>query len=208
MTPVLWSFRRCPYAMRARLAVHAAGQPVELREIVLRNKPEAFLAASASATVPCLEDADGVIDESRDIMVWALQRNDPNRWLDMPEEAQALIDTADGPFKDALDRTKYATRYPDCDASEERAKAAEFILQLNNQLADGWLFDGRCTMADMAILPFVRQFAFTDKAWFDAQDWPAVSDWLERFLVSERFLAIMPKYPAWAEGDAPVFFPE
>ncbi|MBU2487130.1 MAG: glutathione S-transferase N-terminal domain-containing protein, partial [Alphaproteobacteria bacterium] len=112
MKPVLYSFRRCPYAMRARLAVASAGVEVELREILLRDKPAAFLAASPSATVPCLVTDSGVIDESLDVMLWALTQNDPEGWLQMPEAGHDWITRADGPFKQALDRTKYANRYP------------------------------------------------------------------------------------------------
>jgi glutathione S-transferase len=205
MRPILYSFRRCPYAMRARLALQVAGIEVELREVVLRNKPQAFLDVSPSATVPCLVTEDDVIDESLDVMVWALQHNDPDGWLTMPDEGQAWIKRADGPFKKALDRTKYQTRYPGTDPHEERSKAASFLGDLNAQI-DDWLFD-RESLADNAILPFVRQFAFIDKGWFDAQPWPKLQAWLERFLASPGFEAMMLKYPAWQEGDAPVLFP-
>lgn len=203
--PILYSFRRCPYAIRARIALRAAGVAVELREIVLRNKPEAFLQASPTGTVPTLVLPDGtVIDESRDIMIWALRHNDPERWLDMPQEGLALIEQNDGPFKQALDRTKYSNRYPGTDPQEQRALASAFLMQLNDQM-DGWLF-GRPTLADYAILPFVRQFAFIDKDWFDAQPWEKLQGWLERFLVSDRFTAVMDKYAPWQEGDARVIF--
>lgn len=204
MTPILYSFRRCPYAIRARLALASAGQQVSLREVVLRDKPEAFLAASPSATVPCLV-ADQVLDESLDVMRWALARNDPEGWLDMPEAGWDWIERADGPFKSALDRTKYAVRYPGVDAAEQRALAAVFLTDLD-AVIDEWIFD-RPTIADYAILPFVRQFAFIDKSWFDAQAWPALQGWLERFLASERFAAVMQKYPQWAEGDGVTAFP-
>ena len=205
--PIFWTFRRCPYAMRARLALASSGVGGELREILLRDKPDAFLETSASATVPALRAGDLVIDESRDIMIWALEQSDPEHLLDMPESGWELIARNDGPFKQALDHTKYASRYPDLDASVERAKAAEFLMDLEGQL-DGqtWLFGVRPTVADYAILPFVRQFANTDRAWFDAQDWPNVRGWLDRFLESERFKGIMSKYAPWAEGDAPVWF--
>lgn len=205
MTPVLWSFRRCPYAIRARLAVAASGVSVELREILLRDKPAEFLQASPSGTVPCLVTPDAVIDESLDIMHWALQLDDPHGWLDMPEAGAALIARCDGPFKHALDRTKYASRYPDEDPAIHRAAASAFLADLNAQL-DGWLF-GRPTLTDMAILPFIRQFAFIDKAWFDAQPWPAVQDWLARFLVSPEFAQVMRKQAVWAPGQPPVSFP-
>ena len=139
MTPVLYSFRRCPYAMRARLALAKAGQKVELREVVLKDKPKAFLNISPSATVPCLQSNDAVIDESLDVMVWALTQNDPDRWMAMPPAGWDWIARADGPFKNALDRTKYASRYPGSDAGEHRAIAAQFLGDLDNQITD-WMF--------------------------------------------------------------------
>ena len=206
-TPILWSFRRCPYAMRARLAVCSAGVRVELREILLRDKPQAFLDTSPSATVPALRDGGQVLDESLDIMRWALGRSDPERLLDMPAEGWALIETNDGPFKAALDHTKYAVRYPDLNPEEERAKAAAFLMRLEPMLAGGgWLFGDRPSLADYALLPFTRQFANTDRAWFDAQPWPNVRAWLDRFAESEAFAGVMHKYAPWAEGDAPVYF--
>ncbi|WP_112323591.1 glutathione S-transferase [Oceanibium sediminis] len=205
MTPILYSFRRCPYAIRARLALSVSRQAVELREVVLRDKPQAFLDTSPSATVPCLRTGEGVIDESLDIMLWALGRNDPEQWLAMPAEGHDWIARADGPFKSALDRTKYASRYPDADPDAARAEAAAFLSDLDRQI-EGWIFP-RPTLADFAILPFVRQFAFIDKDWFDVQPWPNVQAWLEAFLESARFLSVMTKYPAWVEGDAPCPFP-
>ncbi|WP_417415919.1 glutathione S-transferase [Hoeflea sp.] len=202
--PVLYSFRRCPYAMRARLAVASAGLEVELREILLRDKPAAFLAASPSGTVPCLVTGDGVIDESLDVMIWALSQKDPEGWLKMPEEGANWIARADGPFKDALDRTKYANRYPGVDRDAQRDIAALFLGDLDTAI-DEWIFD-RPTLADFAILPFARQFAFIDKHWFDTQPWPSLQGWLERFLVSDRFAHIMEKYPQWQEGDPPTLF--
>lgn len=205
MTPILYSFRRCPYAIRARLALAASGVQVELREILLRDKPAAFLAASPSGTVPCLVTDAGVIDESLDIMLWALQQNDPQGWLDMPERSHDWIARNDGPFKHALDRVKYASRYPDEDAQAHLATACAHLDALDNALID-WLFD-RPTMAAYAMLPFVRQFAFIDKPWFDAQPWPRVQAWLARFLASDRFGTVMAKPPVWAPGDAPRLFP-
>lgn len=208
MRPVLYSFRRCPYAMRARLAIASAGITVELREIVLREKAPAFLAASPSATVPCLVLPDRIIDESFDIMLWALGQNDPENLLDMPETGHTLIATTDGPFKTALDRYKYHTRYENCDRETERAKATTHLIELNAQLASSpWLFGTTPTLADLAILPFIRQFAFTDKQWFDAQDWPHLQRWLKDFITSGRFLSIMAKYPKWEEHDTPTLFP-
>ncbi len=205
MLPVMYSFRRCPYAMRARLALISSGVEVALREVVLRDKPAAFLAASPSGTVPCLVDGADVIDESLDIMIWALKQNDPENWLQMPDAGWDLIERCDGPFKEALDRTKYATRYPEADTKVERSRAMEFLNMLDQKI-DGSLF-GRPTIADAAILPFVRQFAFIDKDWFDAQDWPQLHAWLRRFLESAAFLAIMPKLPQWKPDDTEVRFP-
>lgn len=205
--PILWSFRRCPYAIRARLAIQQAGLRVELREILLRDKPQAFLDTSPSATVPTLRDGANVLDESLDIMVWALRRNDPIGLLDMPPEGWALIEANDGPFKTALDHTKYAVRYPDLDAGEERARAARHLAALDPMIGDGaWLFGTRPTLADLALLPFVRQFANTDRAWFDAQDWPGLHGWLDRFTEGPAFHAIMVKHPPWFEGQAPLWF--
>ncbi|MDG1069076.1 MAG: glutathione S-transferase [Sulfitobacter sp.] len=203
--PLLYSFRRCPYAMRARLALLASRQQVELREVVLRDKPDEFLAVSPSGTVPCLMAGDTVLDESLDIMIWALSQNDPQGWLDMSKAGHALIARADGPFKHALDRTKYAARYPEEDAAEHRAYASAFLADLDAQLGD-WLYE-RPTLADYAILPFVRQFAFIDKTWFDAQPWPSLQRWLETFLASPEFNAIMDKYPQWRAGDPAIRFP-
>lgn len=191
--------------MRARLALLASRQQVELREVVLRDKPDEFLAVSPSGTVPCLMAGDTVLDESLDIMIWALSQNDPQGWLDMSKAGHALIARADGPFKHALDRTKYAARYPEEDAAEHRAYASAFLADLDAQLGD-WLYE-RPTLADYAILPFVRQFAFIDKTWFDAQPWPNLQRWLETFLASPEFNAIMDKYPQWRAGDPAIRFP-
>ncbi|MGH1463937.1 MAG: glutathione S-transferase [Cognatishimia sp.] len=206
MTPILYSFRRCPYAMRARLAIAVSGRQVELREILLRDKAPEFLASSPSATVPCLQTEAQVIDESLDVMKWALAQNDPQAWLDMPDAGHALIALADGPFKRALDHTKYAARHPDKNPEEERAKAHAFLHDLNAQLTQAYLFKDTPSLADMAILPFVRQFANVDKARFDAEPWPNLSRWLETFTASDQFTQIMGKYPKWQAGDAPTLF--
>ncbi|WP_295311936.1 glutathione S-transferase [Roseobacter sp.] len=206
MSPVLWSFRRCPYAMRARLALEVSGVRVHLREVVLQDKPAAFLRASPGATVPCLQTDTGVIDESLDIMIWALRQNDPEGWLHMPPEGFALIKYADGPFKEALDRTKYETRYPGSDPEAARQVASEFLQKLDAQ-TDDWLF-GRPSLADFAILPFVRQFAFIDKARFDAGPWPRLQGWLASFLASQKFAAVMHRYPRWQDGMTGDLFPD
>jgi len=199
--PILYSFRRCPYAMRARLALASAGITTELREILLRDKAPELLKASPKATVPVLV-GETVIDESLDIMIWALTQNDPEGWLNMPTDGHALIAKSDSHFKPALDAYKYKR------SEADRATAATFLLNLD-QMLDGqpYLFGQAATLADMAILTFVRQFAYVDKPWFDAQPWPNLSEWLERFIASHRFSAIMQKYPIWQAGDPVTEFP-
>lgn len=194
--------------MRARLAIAASGVQVELREILLRDKPQAFVETSPKATVPVLVDGDTIIEESRDIMLWALSKGDPLGWLDMDDEGHALIDTCDGPFKTALDHTKYAVRFPDLNVAEERSKAMVFLSALNKRLAETpHLMGPKPKLADMAILPFVRQFANTDRTWFDQQGLEPLKRWLDTFLASDQFAAIMKKYPAWQTGQDQVFFP-
>ncbi len=210
--PVLYSFRRCPYAIRARLAISSSGRPVELREIVLRDKAPEFLETSPSATVPCLKTDEEIIDESWEIMLWALQFSDPENWL-QPEhgtmaEMQELVLQCDGPFKSHLDRYKYDVRYDDADREEERSRAAVFLADLDKRLKQGqWLFGRSASLADYAVLPFVRQFANADRTWFDAQDWQRLRTWLETFESSDAFQCVMPKWTKWVSGDTPVRFP-
>lgn len=207
MTPILYSFRRCPYAIRARLAIASSGVQVELREILLRDKPPAFLDTSPSATVPCLVTDAGVLDESFDIMRWALAQNDPEGLLDMPDDGLDLIKTFDGPFKRALDLTKYAVRHPDSDPEVTRADAMAILSGLEEQLHHGWLCGSRPSLADLATLPFLRQFAMIDKPRFDAEATPHISAWLETFLASDRLAGVMRKHPPWQAGDPPTLFP-
>lgn len=212
MQPVLYSFRRCPYAMRARLALVAGGQQCELREVVLRNKPAALLQASPKGTVPVLVLPDGrVIEQSLDIMLWALGRHDPEGWL-VPESGSqadmlALIAECDGPFKHGLDRYKYPDRYDNVDPLQHRAACAAWLQGLETRLQQGpGLFGARACLADAAIMPFVRQFAQVDRSWFDAQPWPALHAWLGAWLESPHFKAVMHKYTPWVEGQG-VRFP-
>ena len=204
--PVLYSFRRCPYAIRARLALAVSGVGYELREVSLKDKPAEMLAASPKGTVPVLVLPGGqVIDESLDIMRWALSQNDPDGWLspalnDMPD----LITDNDGKFKHALDRYKYPNRYPlesDGDthafALAQRLEAANWLQTLESRLSQGWqvwLCGPQPSLADTAILPFVRQFAHTDAAWFAAQPWPQLQAWLANFEASAMFKNVMAKH--------------
>lgn len=208
-TPILYNFRRCPYAMRARLALLSAEITVEVREIILRAKPDHMLELSPKGTVPVLWLGDRVIDESRDIMNWALAQNDPKGLLDMPREGEDWIAKIEGPFKTALDRYKYATRYEGVDTSVERKTAQDILMSVDAQLRQTpWLYGDRPCLADFATITFVRQFANVDRAWFDAQDWAGVKSWLERFLASDRFANIMQKYPLWHDGAQSRYFPE
>jgi len=213
--PILYSFRRCPYAMRARLAVQSAGFNVELREILLRDKAPEFTAASPKATVPVLVLPNGtIIEESLDVMLHVLDQFDPEGLLTPTEETLAdmlaLISENDGPFKRALDRYKYANRYEGADPISERTAASSFLQTLNDRLrtSNGCLFGARLSLADLAILPFVRQFANVDRPWFDSQDWPDLRKALEDFTVSERFASIMLKYAMWQPEDEVIWFGE
>ena len=206
--PVLYSFRRCPYAMRARMALLVSKIPVRLREVVLRDKPEEMIATSPKATVPVLLLPEGqVIDESLAIMHWALERNDPENWRHDSATETALIAEADGPFKENLDRYKYPTRYENVDALEHRAGGLTFLEKLDGLIqASGQLMGARPSLADHAIFPFVRQFANNDRDWFDQLPLSALQKWLSDHLASPLFATTMAKYPQWMSGDVePVF---
>ncbi|MEM9422760.1 MAG: glutathione S-transferase [Pseudomonadota bacterium] len=196
--PVLYSFRRCPYAMRGRMALLLGGKSVRLREILLRDKPEQMIEASPKATVPVLILPDGtVIDESLEVMRWALNGHAEGKLL---EAGAALIADSDGPFKHHLDRYKYATRYEGVDVEDHRAAGAVFLWRLNERLSLGAHLAGDAPSAlDCAIFPFVRQFRIADPGWFDTQNWPALQQWLSFHMQSALFLAVMEKYPLWKE---------
>jgi len=207
--PILYSFRRCPYAMRARLALWSAGITVELREVKLANKPAEMLEISPKGTVPVLQNPDGtLLEQSEDIMRWALGHNDPEGWLE--GDNRALIERNDGPFKHHLDRYKYATRYQDDEGHGEvdhRTKGYETLQDLDARLSDQPQLCGPTrTMADMAIFPFIRQFANTDRAWFDALELPHLQRWLAGHLESDIFKAIIPKFAPWNPGDEAIIF--
>ncbi|PSB01873.1 glutathione S-transferase [Merismopedia glauca] len=222
--PILYSFRRCPYAMRARLALAVSDRVCELREVVLADKPQEMLKVSPKGTVPVLIDTEGrVLDESIDIMLWALSQHDPEKWL-KPElgslesmlEAIAQFDLG---FKYHLDRYKYPNRYgayklagsaphEGTDAQSHQSEASLYLERLNAQLsATKYLFGNRVTLADMAIAPFIRQFAHVDLDWFNQQQWQYLQAWLARFIESDLFSRIMQKYPKWESGNLGVLFP-
>ncbi|WP_120078105.1 glutathione S-transferase [Aurantiacibacter odishensis] len=201
---ILYSFRRCPYAMRARLALVVSGTACELREVKLSDKPDAMLEASPKGTVPVLVLPDGtVIEESIEVMRWALARCDPEGWLERDDPD--LIAECDGPFKHALDRYKYPNRYDDCDPLPHRARGLEFFEKLDARLAEGGQLCGsKRGISDAAVFPFVRQFANHDREWFDAADLPHVHPWLEGHLQSPLFKTVMQREKPWKPGQEPV----
>ncbi|HWJ68677.1 MAG TPA: glutathione S-transferase [Sphingobium sp.] len=203
--PILYSFRRCPYAMRARLALAVSGTGCALREVRLSAKPPAMLAASPKGTVPVLVLPDGtVVDESLDIMRWALARWDPEGWC-LRDDA-ALIALNDGPFKHDLDRYKYPERH-DADPVAHRGQGLEYLRALDDRLAAAGQLCGTARgLTDAAIMPFVRQFAAVDRAWFDARPLPHLKAWLAGHLASDLFAAVMMRVTPWTPGDPPVAF--
>jgi len=204
--PILYSFRRCPYAMRARMALAVSGIDIEHREVLLRDKPPAMLHASPKGTVPVVVLPDGhVVDESLDIMRWALGQNDPEDWLAPGSAAFDLIARSDGPFKHDLDRYKYPNRYDNVDALQHRQSGSEFLAELDQKLmGQAQLFGSQISVADIAIFPFARQFANHDRDWFDAQDWPRLQAWLAAHLASPLFDTIMKKYDMWVDPQRAV----
>ena len=190
---LLYSFRRCPYAMRARMALRYSGVPLSIVEVSLKAKPAQMLAASPKGTVPVLVCADGsVIEQSLDIMHWALARHDPDNWLQ--PDCNELIEANDTTFKVLLDRYKYAIRYPEHPMAFYRAQGAEFLQRLEDVLTRSpYLAGPALSLTDVALAPFVRQFAHVDRDWFAQAPYPHLNAWLERFLASELFSSVMRK---------------
>lgn len=216
-TPLLrlYSFRRCPYAMRARLGLLFAELKVELREIELKNKPAPMLAISPKGTVPVLEllaqngSQQRVIEESREILEWALQQNDPHGLLNnTPSQANALLEQNDKEFKYWLDRYKYADRFPELTQIEYRERGEVFLQTLENLLMQHkYLLGNKISSADLGIMPFVRQFAHVNKDAFYALPYPKLQQWLATWLEHPLFQQAMVKFKPWQEGDAMVVFP-
>jgi glutathione S-transferase len=212
--PILYSFRRCPYAMRARMALLSAGITVELREIEFRNKPRHMLACSPKGTVPVLVLPDnGVLEESRDIMFWSLAQHDPDGWLSRDtspglSETDQFIHENDFVFKPDLDRYKYFHRFGEQDGREARERASRFVQSLEMRLSDrAFLFGDACSVADAALFPFIRQFAHVDRDWFYSQNWNHAIRWLNHFLELDAFHQVMHKYPVWQENTPGERFP-
>ncbi|WP_411960893.1 glutathione S-transferase [Pseudomonas mandelii] len=195
----LYSFRRCPYAMRARMALRYSGVAVQIVEVSLKAKPAEMLALSAKGTVPVLSIDGQVIDESLAIMHWALSQNDPQDWLLKGDPAgqahiAALIEENDQTFKVHLNRYKYAERYPEQPMETYRAEGEVFLRKLE-VLLEGrdYLLAAHPSLADVALMPFIRQFAHVDREWFGKTPYVRLQGWLQRFLASELFVGVMQK---------------
>lgn len=205
--PILYSFRRCPYAMRARMALSVSALTYVIREVSLRDKPATMLVASPKATVPALVLPDGrVLDESLDIMQWALAQHDPENWLAAGDPMFEVIARNDGPFKFHLDRMKYANRYADSLPAVHRAEAIKLLVLLEARLDNNnYLFGSTPSLADIAVFPFVRQFAHADAAAFIALPLPCLQLWLLGWEASALFQSVMAKYRVWQPGDEDMY---
>jgi glutathione S-transferase len=206
-SPILYTFRRCPYAIRARMALKQAGVVCELREVLLKDKPEEMILVSPKGTVPILQLSDGkILEESLAIMHWALEFRDPDNWLKNIDDSEMLFTELHQNFKASLDRYKYFTNYPQHPQIYYRQQGEAFLVLLEKRLTVNLgqgLSDTRTTFTDIAVFPFVRQFAFVDKVWFEQSSYRFLKEWLERHLESELFLSVMHKESQWKpENDA------
>ena len=200
MLPILYSFRRCPYAIRARMAIAYASINLEVREVSLANKPPEMTHISPKGTVPVLQLDNRIIDESIEVMAWALEQSDPDNWLalDLEHQQKALIEENDNSFKTWLDKYKYWDRFPEQSQQVYRGHAEKFISKLDKNLSEHrYLLGNKICVADIAIFPFIRQFAFVDKDWFDQANYPALQRWLNEFLDSSLFAQVMKKHSVW-----------
>jgi glutathione S-transferase len=206
--PVLYSFRRCPYAIRARMVLLQCGLQAEVREILLSAKPAAMIEASAKATVPVLCMTDGtVLDQSLDIIQWALYKSDDPAGLFTTERERqlGLVERNDNEFKYWLDRYKYHVRFPEEAPEHYRQQGMNFIAAVDARLTESSYLFGECPqIADIAVMPFVRQFRGVDQPWFDDNAGDAIRRWLCHWLESDSFAAAMTKYPVWQDGQSPV----
>ena len=198
---ICYTFRRCPYAIRARMALDYVGIEPEFREIEFRNKPPAMLEASPKGTVPVLIDLLGnVFEQSRDIMMWGLQHSDPEQWLTPATRVAIddLIDRNDDEFKYWLERYKYADRHPEFSETHYRSEGEKFLLELDQRLAhNDYLISNSISMADIALFPFIRQFSMVRPDWFAKSPYGHLRAWLESIVSTERFARVMVKRPLW-----------
>ena len=210
--PILYSFKRCPYAMRARMAIQLAGIKCEIREVRLNNKPDHMLEVSPKGTVPVLVLEDKVIDESNDIINWVLNDHkifEVNLNHEQSNLTKDLIKLFDEKFKFHLDRYKYATRYENSDKEHHRSKCLEMLVSLEKIVHDSnWIFGDDISKLDISIFPFIRQFRIANPEWFDSQeDINKIKKILMSFLESELFRDIMHVYDVWQVNSEPVYFP-
>jgi len=210
-TPILYSFRRCPYCMRAHMALKNAGIKIELREVELKNMPQQLLDLSPDATVPVLLLSDGeVMTESWDIVKWALSQHDPENWSGNDNEyfldAEILIETNDYSFKLDLDHYKYADRHPEQTQEQYRIACETFIEELEDMLSDKrYLLADKISLADIGVFPFVRQFSLVDKDWFEQSDYPAVRNWLQQLIDTDLFQHVFQKHELWQANDSVIY---
>lgn len=210
MTHILYSFRRCPYAIRARLAIAYSQQTVQLREIILKDKPAEMLKISHKGTIPVLQLSSGeVLEESLDIVVWAISKNDPDSWLSNDiHNMLDLIDENDFEFKGWLDRYKYSDRFPNYSKAFYREQCEEFLVKLETRLQNNrYLYSSKISLADIAILPFIRQFALVNEQWFKSSPYPSLQQWLYTFLETPLFNSVMHKYTPWLTARQEQKFP-
>ncbi len=210
-TTILYSFRRCPYCMRAHMALKYAGLKTELREVDLKALPPPLLTLSAHNTVPLLQLSDGtVIDESWDILKWALAHNDPDNWLGENKahllDAEILVESNDYTFKSDLDHYKYADRFPEHSQEYYRLACEVFIAELETMLeANSFLLGKQLSLADIAVFPFVRQFSLVDESWFEQSPYVQVKQWLNYLINTELFQHSFQKHECWQVGDSTVY---
>lgn len=209
--PILYTFRRCPYAMRARMGLAYAGIEFQIREVVLKDKPKEMLDDSPKATVPVLlRSGLPVLEESLEILKWSLSENDPDGWMDHPAERllmmQKLVEENDNIFKEHLDHYKYSDRFPEHTREVYRQAGETFLQKLEVLLLDTpFLFGNRISYADVAVFPFIRQFSNVEPSWFTSAPYPHLRKWLASFLNSDLFQSVMKKYPTW-KVDHPVLY--
>lgn len=202
MTVILYSYRRCPYAMRARIALKYSGVEVQIREISLRDKPPSMLRISPKGTVPVLQAGDLVLEQSIDIMRWALEQSDPDGWLLVDQDlANAWIAKNDGPFKKLLDQYKYPNRYPDLMPTQVLEDAIEVMLQPMESALEScpYLMGAKLSWVDIAIFPFIRQFSMVNPQQFEGLQFPMLKRWLADRLESRLFQSVMEKHSTWLD---------
>ena len=209
--PILYSFRRCPYAMRARLAIKASGLIVEIREVELKNKPKEFLNISPKATVPivCISSKQ-IIEESLDIMEWALKINDPLKLLKHEKlnriEIHSILNKLENEFKQNLDRYKYSSRFDLPNPKLYRDKNLQTLNEFNNLLQNNkGIYSSNLSLLDYAVFPFIRQFRNVNSVWFDSLELKFLQTWLYELIDSDEFSSIMKKYEIWKPNQKPIY---